>query len=575
MVLNTRDGRLVLLFFVLAFVFTLLFRTPPSPQAADRAFYWYTYFNSYLVLYGVLVAVYLVEPTLRDLVTRWRVHWKPLHTGLALTVLSAFVAAFLIHAGRHQFGGFDEGILIETGWRQILGQHPYTDFVTTAPVGFNLGIKYAFELFGVSWNANLYFSALFAVLTMLWMYWLMRKAGFSALAALGTSFAIQCQTMLLLDFWWYNNSALVLAAVFLLSCLAYALCPESLGVQISYFAALALLSLMKPNIAGIAILGGVALLLVISTRRLRLVLLTLGAAAAAIAVLVINHVSVAALLASYREAGKARGGLGMLGLRQMITQQGKIEACMALLGIYALAIPGLWILPRIFRKLRDGEVRSAALLLFYPLAFLVSTYGLMTNGELWPVECTPLVVAATFFCFSEKGPRVPGRRIVTSLICAAIVGCLFTGAVRLRIYGIGPKMFFEWNNNNNLISDGFLKDMRVGAPMYDMERQISWAVHSSSGPYFFGPRVDFNYAVQHIPSPDHFPAWWHPGVSFGVDQESSLVQVWKDHHFQTLIFLKGDYTFYPPGLLDTIHHDYVRDDSYPRITVYHRLPAAP
>jgi hypothetical protein len=551
-------------------MFALLFRTPPPPQAADRTFYWYTYFNSYLVLYGVLVAVFFLEPAFRELVTRWRVHWKPLYTIVAITATSVFVAAFLIHAGRHQFGGFDEGILIETGWRQILGQRPYTDFVTTAPPGFNLGIKYAFELFGVSWDANLYFSALFATLTMLWMYWLMRKAGLGILTALGTSFAIQCQTMLLLDFWWYNNSTLVLAAVFLLSCLAYALCPESIGVQISYFVALALFSLMKPNIAGIAIPGGAALLLVLSTRRLRFVLLTVGSAAAALAILLINHVSILAMLASYHEASKFRGGFSIFGLRQ----QGRVEACMALVGIYALAIPGLWILPRIFRQLRDGQVRSAALLLFYPLAFLISTYGLMTNGELWPVECSPLLVAAAFFCFSEKGPRVPPRRLVTSLICAGIAACLFTGAVRLRIYGIGPKMFFEWNNNNNVISDGFLKDMRVGVPMYDMERQITSAVHSNSGPYFFGPRVDFNYAVQHIPSPDHFPAWWHPGVSFGIDQESSLVEVWKDHHFQTLIFLKGDYTFYPPDLLDAIHRDYVRDDSYAEITVYHRLPAA-
>jgi hypothetical protein len=480
----------------------------------------------------------------------------------------AFIAFFIVHEGRHQFGGFDFGILVDTGWRQILGQHLYTSFVATTPPGFDLGVKYAFEIFGISWNANLYLCAVFAVASMLWMYWLMRLIGLGVLAALGTSFAIESQTMLLLSFWWYNNSALVLATIFLLACLAYARRPHSIGVQCSYFIALTLLSLMKPNVAGIAILGGVILLLIASTRRWRVAVLTLAAAAAAIAILIVNHVSIPAMLSSYHEASKYRGGFSAFGFMQMT----RLERALAVLALCALSVPGLWLVPRIFQQLRHRQIRVAALSLFFPLALLVSVYAVMTNGEFWLVECPPLLAFGALISFSERIPPPAVRRFVTSLICATIAGSLFIGAIRLRVYTIGPEQFFEWNNNENTISSGFLKDMRVGGPMIDMEREITQVVSSNAGPFLFGPRIDFNYAVQRLPSPEGLPAWWHPGVSFGIDQQPHLIQVWEDHRFQTLIFLKGDYTFYPPALLNYIRQNYVEDDRYPLITVYHRRP---
>jgi hypothetical protein len=152
----------------------------------------------------------------------FRQRWRNAYTHLALLGVCAFLWVFLIHVGRWQFGGFDFNILIETGWRQILGQRPYVDFPTTTPPGFNLGAKYAFELFGTNWNANLYFSAIFACLTFLWTYWLMTLLAMGRLASLVMAFAIECAAMLTLCLWWYNNSVLILAAIFFLSCLAYA-----------------------------------------------------------------------------------------------------------------------------------------------------------------------------------------------------------------------------------------------------------------------------------------------------------------------------------------------------------------
>jgi hypothetical protein len=79
---------------------------------------------------------------------------------------------------------------------------------------FNLGAKYAFELFGTNWDANLYFSAIFACLTFLWIYWLMALLSMGRVASLLMAFAIECAAMLTLCFSWYNNSVFLLAAIF-------------------------------------------------------------------------------------------------------------------------------------------------------------------------------------------------------------------------------------------------------------------------------------------------------------------------------------------------------------------------
>jgi hypothetical protein len=81
----------------------------------------------------------------------------------------------------------------------------------------------------------------------------------------------------------------------------------------------------------------------------------------------------------------------------------------------------------------------------------------------------------------------------------------------------------------------------------------------------------------------HSPTLWDPGTAFPVAEQAHLIQVWQEHKFQTLIFLKInflhgpgmlyriDYTFYPKEFLDAIDSNYVGDDvSYPLLIVYHR-----
>ncbi len=522
-------------------------------------------FRYYVVMAGTGLAAFAMMPTARVLAARMREHWRRIYTIAALATACVLMSTFLIWAGRRQFGAFDYNILIDTGWRQILGQRPYVDFVTSTPPGFNLGMKFADELFGVTWNANLYLSALFTCVSFLWLFWLMTKLEISRLAAMLTAISIECAVMLDVCFWWYNNTTLILATVFFLSCLMYAREPRPWRFRLSYAASLALLVLMKPNIAGVTALGGIILLLVVTKRRADLLRLTVAACASAVLLLLAEHISITAMLASYHGASLERGGLTKFAYDQM----NHFAQWTGLAWVAVVSLPLLSLLPRAADELHRRDRRGLAYILFFPLSVIIALYGIATNGDYRELDCSVLLAAGAVVTFGMDLPGPLLRRAYVAILLAGSVSDLYLGAMRARVYTIGPHQFFEWADHGQRVESGFLKDMRVSSVLVHLEQEVARAKTQNAGPYFFGPRIDFNYAVLGLPSPEHLPVWWHPGTAFARRETPHLLQVWQAQGFKTLIFLKGDYTFYPPEFMDLIHEGYVEDDSYMGLTVYH------
>jgi hypothetical protein len=537
-------------------------------------------FRQDVVLAVAFIAAFCLEPALTYVVRSMQKQWRNTYTYGALLGTCAFLWVFILHFGRQQYGSWDFNILVETGWRQIQGQRPYVDFQATTPPGFNLGIQYAYRLFGVNWDANLYLNAIFACLTFLWIYWLMVLMEMGRLAAAAMALAIECAAMLALCIWWFNDSVMVLAAVFFLSCLAYEKMPKSKSVQVSYVLSLMLLSLMKPNMAGVTIVGGVVLLFLVTERKIRLALLTLAATAMAVGILLVNHVSIPAMLASYISVVKDRGNVsGRYGFRKMSAP----DLYSALCWIALLSMPLFDLAPKMIRMASEWDWKRFVHCLFFPMALIIALYGLMSNSDWRNLECTVLLAAGAVLTFGLRwnGPLL--RRVYIAIMFASIAGDLYYGAARARVYGIGPHMFFEWQDNQHRIESGFLKNMRVSSTMIEVERELKLATTENAGPYFFGPRLDFNYATLGLPSPEYFPAVWDPGTAFVLSEQAHLIQGWQEHKFQTLIFLKidfrhgpgmlyrMDYTYYPKEFLDAIDSNYVGDDvSYPLLIVYHR-----
>ena len=538
----------------------------------DDVRYMQALFKLYLVLLISLLVSWLLTPLVQSWLDRWRSHLSPRNirrlTIAAVAGACIFVSAFIVIFGRWQFGGFDYNILLEIGWRQILGQRPYLDFLTTSPPLFNLGMDLAFRIFGVSWDAMLYFTALFATGTLIWIFLLFRRLGMRPFAALGISFAIESAAMLTCCFWWYNNTTLILAAVFFFSCLLMARAPGLRFAQASFVLSLALLPLTKPNIAGVTIIPCLALLFVVSKRRVQLLLFTLGGAALCLLIFFAAHISIPAMLASYMGVAKERGGFSKFGFREMSAG----EQIMTKRWVGFLCLPLLSVFPALYRDLREKRLRHAIFWLFFLIAPIVAVYGIYGNGEYRDVELTLVLGAIGLLAFGlgVQGPQT--RRFTVALVCALIASDLFLGAYRLRVYTIGPSQFFEWNNNRHVIDSGVLQHMRLSASMIAVQQQVERARNSNPGPFFFGPRIDYNYAVLGLPSPRHFPAWWHPGTAFDRSRLPQILSDWQADRFPTLIFLRGDYTYYPTAFTDMICRDYTRDDTYPLLTIYHRRP---
>ena len=539
---------------------------PQSFGAQDSIFH-----KRFLVLeWGAFVAVLLSGPAL---IERLLMPIPRRISASLVLAISVFFAWFIFHFGNRQFGGWDLSILVDTGWRQVLGSRPYTDFITPNPPGFNLGIYYAFRLFGVSWNAQLIMVAAFCIATFVWIFLLLRRLTVPVLASLSLAIAVPGATILPTCYWWYNNVTSVLATVFFLAgvvCAARELRRDGDGANraewISYCLALALLSLMKPNIAGLLICMATPLLFLVVRHKRRMLAYTAAGAAISIGVLLVHHISIRDMIACYRAAAIERGGFSSFGLLTY-TQSQKLQLTVWTL---LLAAPLGYLLPQIRAAWRDGLWREVTYAMLFLVAPVVTIYGMKTNGEVKDSETPILLVACGIILFTQRRSR-PGLQIFfLAMVASMVVPGIFYGASRQRLLGMGEGMFFKYTGADRPIRNHLFNSLTATPYLDDVQRELHQAKASSPGPIFLGPRLEFGYADLGIPSPKGWPIYYQPGTSFARADEPKLVQSWQRQHFQTLIFLGNDRTFYPPPLLDAIETRYRRLPGYTTIEVYMR-----
>ena len=122
-VISAWTGVAVLALTVLGFLFA------PAPlhhfgRVSQDRFYRQFSLRLYGILTGGFLTAFCLTPVFTSLVRFFRQRWRSAFICGALLGICAFLCAFLIHMGRWQFGGFDNNIMIETGWRQIQGQRP-------------------------------------------------------------------------------------------------------------------------------------------------------------------------------------------------------------------------------------------------------------------------------------------------------------------------------------------------------------------------------------------------------------------------------------------------------------------
>lgn len=103
-----------------------------------------------------------------------------------------------------------------------------------------------------------------------------------------------------------------------------------------------------------------------------------------------------------------------------------------------------------------------------------------------------------------------------------------------------------------------------------MVRSVDRLLAAEQGAVFFGPRLEFMYAMFERPSPRGLPIWWHPGTSFALADTALVADRWSRARFDLLVFLRDDYARMPAEVIDRIRRDYVRDQTDPELTLWRR-----
>jgi len=497
----------------------------------------------------------------------------PSRAGIMTIALSGAAASALAiwFFGRRQLGGFDHSVLVDLSWRQVSGQRPYVDFPCTLPVGFLLGGKYAFQLFGVTWSSLVAFQALFSAATFLWCFGLLRRLEAGAGLAFGLALAVQVTANVVTSYWWYNSATTAIGAVFFLSAAAFWRSPRSVLVGVSYLLSLALLATMKPNIAGVLILGVTLSLLCSRAHRWRMLGLSVAALGLFCVLLAVEGLSIHKVIRSYLSISGR--GLTLQHFFEFIPPDVQVVSMMALA---LLLVPWLQLLVGYGRRCLSVPFGLAV------AALLAGGCGFLTNGESKLVDSPLLLLALWWLVSPLTALRVPDSALLFSPLQAWVGATGFVlmmfgvtvGSLRERVELIGP--FFSPTLSAQPIPTPFFAGFQGSDQLQQIDAEVTALLHQlSPRRVFFGPRMQWAYAAHDQVSPAGQPVWWHPGVAYPPADEARYVEAWAKDQMDVLVFLRDDYTYLPPSFMTVLQHDYTRlpAATYPELDVYTRLPA--
>ena len=140
---------------------------------------------------------------------------------------------------------------------------------------------------------------------------------------------------------------------------------------------------------------------------------------------------------------------------------------------------------------------------------------MITNSEMKEVDWPLTIAAGSILALGSSGLTLwPRRRYYTAILCGVLVSSIYMAAERYRVSGMGKQSFFEWTNAERPAGTDFFGTCKAGPRFEAVLNQVGEIVATSPRPIFFGPRMEFGYAVFGLTSPLHIPLWWHPGSSF-------------------------------------------------------------
>jgi len=196
-----------------------------------------------------------------------------------------------------------------------------------------------------------------------------------------------------------------------------------------------------------------------------------------------------------------------------------------------------------------------------------------TNWDFKVGDLTFWILAVSAYPLLARSRRIRARAAATWTLFALMSVGIAYGVCRTRNRGVGYATFFEWKTVPQPIGIPFLRHLTAGPILHRVVAEASEAAtRRSGGSVFFGPRMEFLYAALRIESPKGLPIWWHPGSSYPLNRHGQIVLRWRASRFRTLVFLRGDFTRIPVGILRSIARDYFAVKEFPDLSVFLRKP---
>lgn len=542
---------------------------------------------------------------------------------LALLILAFFSWQF----GLKQFGGFDQSALIDTAWRLLLKQDPYHDFYLTTPVGFYLGAWLAFRFFGVKWSSFVLINIVYIIITYT-LQSLCLNTFISKRYSLGITFACGALAMIVPSYWWYNSITMMTACVFVSASIAYLNYPTRLRNQVIFAISLFLMALMKPNMSGLLIPVVIISLLILNSRKRTIALVFVSSLLffALLFVVRINPVDIiSSYLGVAQTRGLPQISLFFqdkpfeeyitipllllcaipyLGIvRPIWNNRNKISSPL-IVGVIILisgtaigylgmvtnsdsnlvvGLPLIFICPMI---LLSWFTKNAIIDMQVPTEFsiaillgsLATIIGLFINiaspfalpftdirSLLWGL-CLVIMFMNILLALSDFRKW---SFVLTSMILVFSIAAICVGQSRMRVKYIGP--FYTEGPLIQIQNIPFFNNFDVSPQLGTIVSDIQQALakysendNSIQQDIYFGPRIQFAYAAFNIKSPTKLPIWFHPGVSYSLQDSQKAIDNFIEHQFDLCIFAKSgdgpDTTYMPIEILDDLNKNYIRID---------------
>jgi len=467
--------------------------------------------------------------------------------------------------GMRHFGGYDHSEAVQAAWLQLRNLIPFRDFPLTLPPLFFLGARYAFLFFGVRWSSFVLWIAIFCVASFFLLARQFRALGFSPIVATSLALTAELGTTVVCSYWWYNPATSMAVAMVFTSTLVCLSHPEKARNWFLLGTAFTLLLLSKPN--GWPI-GGclVPLFFAKGARRRRPLIVIAFSLLFSALICWVHGLDPLGVLRSYSGVAATRGNPFRSIFHGRPHECNPVETF--LLVAAAATLVGLFL-----RALAANRGNFRSDWREYSICcFSVFTALAMfnMNAELKTSDLMPLVLALAMLIFqpwSSCQSKSTGRTAIVVVITFFVTLSTYWAMTRTRVRTIGEGMFFEAVPTQT-IQSGFFKGMHSGPRLIRVLKQIESALHKyPANKVFFGPRMEFSYAVFHREPPKGLPIWWDPGTSFALEDFFSISREFDNNNFDLLIFLKGDYTRF--GLLYKIT-SYEKVNEFSELDVYVR-----